>query len=448
MDGLRWASRLATASVFALLPSTSFASPPNYASFHRTQKIVHEPDPDELLRIWLVYVNQGDGILIQLPASYDYELEDVEGTVHDEPLDIVVDGGPGRRMSEFLRRVYPRESSVIEYAVLSHHDSDHVAGLTRVVKDFEVPVVFHNGLASHGPSGLEDGFPAEGVPDEPAIFEKKSGNVKRGMAYVGADSRLDARFFVEGLERAKEVHESAGFVGKYRDLVKAVVESTTARFDRTHDAAEFIPEAEAAEGGDLSGVGLEVLWPTPEMSAYDGTSWSKTINGNSVTFRLVYGDFEMLFTGDLNTESMPAVRNHVDHAKLECDVLKVPHHGSDHVDHEFLEIANPVVSVASQGTKGASPGGYKHPSPEVIKTLGGHHRVYNTQVEETPFQWEGFDKDRMYEPRHVLIETDGEWFRVAEVELDHADLDQPPTVKSLSRGEGTRWIRAASGSND
>ena len=49
----------------------------------------------------------------------------------------------------------------------------------------------------------------------------------------------------------------------------------------------------------------------------------------------------------------------------------------------------------------------------------------------------------MKEYTHILIETDGEWFRI--VELPDAEpelIGNPPTVAKTKRGNGTRWIKA------
>ena len=45
------------------------------------------------------------------------------------------------------------------------------------------------------------------------------------------------------------------------------------------------------------------------------------------------------------------------------------------------------------------------------------------------------------EPKHVLIETDGHWFRVVEIPLDGSLVDIM-SVNELGRSNGTRWIKA------
>ena len=55
------------------------------------------------------------------------------------------------------------------------------------------------------------------------------------------------------------------------------------------------------------------------------------------------------------------------------------------------------------------------------------------------------DEDKrndMVELKHILIETDGIWFRLVEVDIDANNLNTPPTVQQARRGNGTQWILA------
>ncbi len=85
----------------------------------------------------------------------------------------------------------------------------------------------------------------------------------------------------------------------------------------------------------------------------------------------------MLFTGDLNEDSeralLATLKAANDSDSLKSDVLKVPHHGSWHAEPEFFKAVDPVVSVASMGSRGFRPD-WKHPSNDVIRWLGGPHR--------------------------------------------------------------------------
>lgn len=101
----------------------------------------------------------------------------------------------------------------------------------------------------------------------------------------------------------------------------------------------MIAQAEPGQTYSYRDMTLEVLAP---LERYDGT------NDNSVVFRLTYGDFSMLFCGDIEEK---AERNLLESgAALQSDVLKVAHHGSaTSTSSAFLEAVRPQYAVISTG---------------------------------------------------------------------------------------------------
>jgi competence protein ComEC len=97
----------------------------------------------------------------------------------------------------------------------------------------------------------------------------------------------------------------------------------------------------------LSGVLIEPLSPlrTPAVA---GTEGSGNLNEGSLVFRLRYGEFSILFTGDIgqDTEQLLTEKS----AGLRCTVLKVPHHGSRYSSSEiFLAATSPECVLISAG---------------------------------------------------------------------------------------------------
>ena len=94
--------------------TNALATPPEYATFHRDQRTQIVASEDDILRIWIVFVGQGDGILIQLPKGH-YESESIdwiEGGMNDPTVDVAIDAGSFRNgnadnMSLFLQNLYP-----------------------------------------------------------------------------------------------------------------------------------------------------------------------------------------------------------------------------------------------------------------------------------------------------------------------------------------------------
>lgn len=87
-------------------------------------------------------------------------------------------------------------------------------------------------------------------------------------------------------------------------------------------------------------------------------------NEMSVVCMLKYGDSKFLFTGDAPvSEELDLVENGVN---LDCDVLKVSHHGSnDATSDEFLRRATPDYAVIGVGEYNE----YRHPHWKTVRKL-------------------------------------------------------------------------------
>lgn len=109
---------------------------------------------------------------------------------------------------------------------------------------------------------------------------------------------------------------------------------------------------------------------------FKGNSASHTINGHSIVFRLVYGGFSYLFTGDLNDEASRflAREHNRGSLNLKSEVFKVPHHGSADFSGAFFQAVSPVVSVVSSGDENARKE-YIHPRATLMGALGKWARV-------------------------------------------------------------------------
>jgi beta-lactamase superfamily II metal-dependent hydrolase len=435
-----------------LLPSNGLSSPPDYKTFGRDQLSDYNCKQNELLRIWVVYVGQGDGILIQLPPKYNYDPDPDDGIdAKSERIDVLIDGGSYRgsnanRMLAFLQTLYDPTSIIIENAVITHHDLDHIKGATAILNEPTVSIenIFHNGLASYRYAGR-----IKTAVDNAAgsIVKKSSNKIVRVLATTEADKEtVQNSILINNKMALKKSYDEDLLHAIYKDLAAAILEKEEPQgvgtFERVWENSEFIPNTDD--------IRFQVMWPPQKLSVY--SDWGQTINGNSVTFLLKYRDFEMLFTGDHNEKSEAALIAHLkangNEALLNCDVLKAPHHGSAHILESFIrpEGAPAVLTVASMGAVGFAQG-WKHPSTDVIKWAGGAHRFYSTYIHERRFTWEDMlDAKKhaaMQEIKHILIETDGIMFRIVEIEVDNPDPNNPPSVKKVKRSDGTRWIKAS-----
>jgi competence protein ComEC len=137
-----------------------------------------------------------------------------------------------------------------------------------------------------------------------------------------------------------------------------------ARFSQTaRDAG--VPLYFVARGDRLrfGAVEVDVLWPPPvEAHAGEGAAPRATsANDDSVVLRLRYGRRTLLLTGDIESRTERALVLAGD--SLECDALKVAHHGSRTSSTDgFVAATRPAAAVVSVGLD--SP--YGHPHPEVL----------------------------------------------------------------------------------
>ena len=89
-------------------------------------------------------------------------------------------------------------------------------------------------------------------------------------------------------------------------------------------------------------------------------------NRESAVWMYEFGEFRMLFTGDITQTEEEKILRQADRTELSADVLKAAHHGSKSSSSEqFLRAVSPDTVILSYGTKNR----YGHPSGEVTERL-------------------------------------------------------------------------------
>lgn len=153
-------------------------------------------------------------------------------------------------------------------------------------------------------------------------------------------------------------------------------------------AAEGARHISARRGQRISfgdGVYLDVLYPDRDMQGITDD------NSASVVVRVVYGETEVLLTGD----APQSVENYLvmlGTTTLASDILKAGHHGSKTSSGSmFLEAVHPRYTIISAG-KGNT---YGHPHEETLARL----RAASTTILAT------------YDVGNIVFESDGKTFR-------------------------------------
>ena len=120
---------------------------------------------------------------------------------------------------------------------------------------------------------------------------------------------------------------------------------------------------------------IEILGPIPAIK--NGKEVLKSIknagkdkNGHSVLLKLIYDKVRVLLGGDVNTEFGEIIyqfyQNKNQLNRLEMDVAKACHHGSNHFHYDFIEALHPIGTVISSGDDES----YAHPRPDAIGAFG------------------------------------------------------------------------------
>ncbi|MBR2548159.1 MAG: DNA internalization-related competence protein ComEC/Rec2 [Eubacterium sp.] len=106
---------------------------------------------------------------------------------------------------------------------------------------------------------------------------------------------------------------------------------------------------------------IDIIWPDIRDPNTDDE------NKNSLIFKVHINGITMLITGDIGEEGEHAlVERYRGTDVLDCDVLKVCHHGSRYSStKEFLEAVSPEVALIGVGKNNT----YGHPSDEAIERL-------------------------------------------------------------------------------
>lgn len=123
----------------------------------------------------------------------------------------------------------------------------------------------------------------------------------------------------------------------------------------------------------LGGVGGLILHPTTTFVTEDGNS-PYGLNNGSVVLRLEYGGRRLLFTGDIEAETEPAMQAWGQ--RLRAEVLKAAHHGSrTSSGRRFLDAVDPNLAILSVGAFNR----FGHPAPEILARLTERGtRIYRT----------------------------------------------------------------------
>lgn len=271
---------------------------------------------DGELQIHFMDVGQGDGILILFPDGRDMLIDcanynnssTVRGEILDYMDDYVTDGQ-------------------LDYLMLTHCDSDHVYFMDEVLEEYQVDNVFMpNVLATHDKVAEAD------IPQERLALFTDEDTVATACY---------ADFFIAALTEPDCTVTLN--VDADEDSNSVVITDGERQSDGTYDGATYM---------------LTFYCPTAEYYAESDLSSAEEKNAISPIGVLEYNGFRIVLTGDSNEINEPTFVDRIG-GQLDCDVLKVGHHGSETSStEEFLDAIDCEYAVISCNAAGNT---FHHP---------------------------------------------------------------------------------------
>ena len=244
------------------------------------------------LTVAFMDVGQGDGIFIEAPNG----------------VQMIVDGGPDRKILGEIKKLMPFYDRTIDLIVVTNPDKDHMAGFIDILKNYEVGKVLEPGTTTDTKVYAE--------------FEKSVENEKSPLRSASSAGQAKGPEYSRGAEK----------IIARRNMRIILDQQNKVYFD--------------------------ILFPDRDVS-----DW-KT-NDGSIVGKLIYGNQSFLLTGD----TIKGIENYLvnlDPKSLDTDVLKLAHHGSKtSSSEELLEAASPLYAVISAGFNNR----YGHPHQEVLDRL-------------------------------------------------------------------------------
>ena len=279
---------------------------------------------DGELQVHFIDVGQGDCILILFPDGKDMLIDCANYN----------DSSAYRTETLNYIKSYVTDGQ-LDYIMLTHCDSDHVYFMDEVLEEFQVDNVFMpNVLATH------DKIAEANLPQE---------QLNRFTDKDTVSTACYANFFIAALTEPDcnvylnvDPDEDTNAIVLTDDGLQ---NSSSPDTDATYRLTFYCPTQEYYDSSDLSS--------------------AEEKNAISPIGILEYNDFRLVLTGDSNEINEPIIAERI--GKIDCDVLKVAHHGSETSSTtEFLNCIDCEYAVISCNADGNT---FNHPRQTTLDRL-------------------------------------------------------------------------------
>ena len=277
------------------------------------------------LKITFIDVGQGDAIFINLPDGKN----------------MLVDAGESYKSVESKLDEYlsvDGEKLKLDYVVATHTDGDHIGSMDYVYENYEVGYSYRPYVKFSGENSFPQDFVNEGYEPKATTTYK---NYLNGVANEGTPYTY------------------------------------------------FTDESDINVEVNVDGVTIEysIDFLMPYAKTVNGFSSFTDSNDFSAVIMLEFAGKKVLLTGDMEKDAEEKFieyynQNQSEVSFLDCDVLKVAHHGSEtSTSSGFLQLIKPEYAVISTGL---CHGTYRHPRKATLNNLTAClAEIYRTDLQGT-----------------------------------------------------------------
>ncbi len=308
--------------------------------FSCEDRIYVEKNPDIILQ---------DGIYILDPAGYEYTKVILsDGNSVSELV-------PCRESASDPAVLFSGEGKYYDMFLLNGEDTVYIKNtwigktakecLNITVLDVKQGDSFIIAPPGVKPSVMDGGYGSLGE------YDWQGGGVQIFADWLKEKSFYDLKYIIE-------THHDTDHYGGLLDVTSAGAFSFEAYLDNASSVLPGFGDT-LRFGGGVNGVILRYGDVAGDPLTSD--------NDRSICLKLIYKDFEMIFTGDIEEDGESDILSRsVLNPAEQYEVLKVAHHGSRYSSSEtFLNTVLPLYSIISSGE--GNPFG--HPTEEVINRL-------------------------------------------------------------------------------
>lgn len=266
------------------------------------------------LQIHFIDVGQGDCILILFPDGKDMLIDC--GTTKGGDLDETL-----TYLSTFVT------DGQLDYLMVTHGDSDHVEYIDEVIETYDIDNIFMPDVKSV-PSGTAS---SNKYQDQIDALDKDKVNMFDDPDTLS--SNVYAEFFIAALSEPDcNIYLNVDIDQNSNSIV--ITDDGVQNPDNPDTNATYR---------------LTFYCPTQEYYDESNLNSAEKKNAISPIGVLEYNDFKIVLTGDSNEINEPTFVDRVG-GKLDCDVLKVGHHGSQTSStDEFLDCITCEYAIISCG---------------------------------------------------------------------------------------------------